>query len=489
MEGSAQMPLLEALQRYTRQSPVSLHVPGHKWGRGLLPQAEALRDVMQIDATELNGLDDLHHPEGVIREAQRLAASCFGAEETCFLINGSTVGNLAAVLSTCRPGDLLIVQRNVHKSVLHGLMLAQARAVFVSPAMDPDSGLAGAIEVESIREAIERYPQAKGVLVTSPNYYGLGSDIRRIADAVHEAGMILIVDEAHGAHYGFHPELPESALAGRADLVIQSTHKMLSAMTMGAMLHMQGNLVERQRVRQCLAMLQSSSPSYPIMASLDASRCLLQTEGELWLDRALDVVRRAEGLISELAWASLLHAEQSLACATKDPFKIALRDGTGKLSGFELRDELEQRGIMAEMADPDYVLLVFSLSSQESDALRLGEALTNIGDVHQLNGGKSAHDRRTDYSGAKSSSEAISQPVSFAMFPSEEMEDIPLTDAVGRICGEMLIPYPPGIPIVYPGEILSESKIREIRHWSDAGAKFQGAGEREIRTIRVCKGE
>ncbi|MEC0200985.1 aminotransferase class I/II-fold pyridoxal phosphate-dependent enzyme, partial [Paenibacillus taichungensis] len=240
----------------------------------------AFLEMMRLDVTEISGTDDLHHPEGVILEAQQLAADCFGAEESFFLVGGSTSGNLSLLLTVCNePNSLVLVQRNVHKSIIHGLMLAGARAVFLEPWVDPTSGLAVMPSLETVQAAVQAHSEAKGVLVTLPNYYGMGTDLKPIAEVCHEAGMPLLVDEAHGAHYGQHPDLPASALSCGADGVVQSTHKMLSAFTMGAMLHVQGTRLNRSLLRQRLAMVQSSSPSYPVMASLDLARRLLHTQG------------------------------------------------------------------------------------------------------------------------------------------------------------------------------------------------------------------
>ncbi|MEC0207287.1 aminotransferase class I/II-fold pyridoxal phosphate-dependent enzyme, partial [Paenibacillus lautus] len=276
-------PLAEALMGYRERGASSFHVPGHKNGRAYAGEGNAtemLREAMRIDVTEITGTDDLFHPEGVIQEAQELAADCFGAEESFFLVGGSTAGNLALILTVCRePGDILLVQRNVHKSVLNGLMLAGAQAVFLQPEMDKQSGLAVAPSEATLTAALEAYPEAKGAIITMPNYYGMGSDLRPLAKACHERGIPLLVDEAHGAHYGQHPQLPMNALSCGADGVVQSTHKMLAAMTMGAMLHVQGGLLDRSLLRQRLAMVQSSSPSYPLMASLDLARRLLHKQG------------------------------------------------------------------------------------------------------------------------------------------------------------------------------------------------------------------
>ncbi|PYI50196.1 aminotransferase class I/II-fold pyridoxal phosphate-dependent enzyme [Paenibacillus flagellatus] len=475
-------PLLDALLRHRERGTASFHVPGHKSGRGLPPVAGILREMMEIDMTEITGLDDLHHPEGAIREAQRLAASCFGAEETYFLVNGSTVGNLAAITALCGRGDTLIVQRNVHKSVLHGLMLAGAQAVFLTPRFDRRSGLSTGVRTADVETALTMYPEAKGVLLTNPSYYGLGVDLASIAEKVHARGKPLIVDEAHGAHFGFHPALPPSALSGGADLVVQSTHKMLTSMTMGAMLHVQGSRVDRGLLRQRLSMLQSSSPSYPIMASLDAGRLLMETEGAERLDDALRTVERVESYVRDKPWYRTLPAAPADAYETKDPFKVAVSDATGALDGFALRDELELRGMMAEMADSRHTLLVFSLASEPMDADRLIRALDDIAAVHGLANRPTmeALSERLLFDEAP-----VSEPVRFGMDQQGRSTEVPLLGSAGCVCAEMVVPYPPGIPVLYPGERITGTMVRYINDLAEMGARFQGAADPRFRTIRV----
>ena len=286
-------PILSMLINHRNTEPISFHVPGHKrakdWpateGSGLNEDMlRTLERYVDLDVTELSSTDDLHDPSGAILEAQQLAAACFGAEETCLLVGGSTSGNMAMILGTCSPGDLIIVQRNVHKSVLNGLILAGAKVVFLHPYIEEGSGLAIMPPLLAVQEALDLYPEAKAVFLTNPNYYGLCMPLDAYSHIVHEAGAVLLVDEAHGAHFGQHPRFPGSALQGGADGVVQSTHKTLSAMTMGAMLHMQGSRIDRSAVKQALTMLQSSSPSFPILASIDAARAQLSRYGSDWFD-------------------------------------------------------------------------------------------------------------------------------------------------------------------------------------------------------------
>lgn len=513
-----QAPLYEALYEYKNSGQFSFHVPGHKKGKAYAAHGGAgfLEEAMGADVTEISGTDDLHHPEGVIRDAQQLAADCFGAEESFFLVGGSTSGNLAMILTVCaQPGDLLLVQRNVHKSVLNGLMLAGASAVFLQPEMDAGSGLMTAPAAETVAAALAAYPDAKGVLVTMPNYYGMGNDLAPLAEACHRHDVPLMVDEAHGAHYGQHPQLPRSALASGADVIVQSTHKMLAALTMGAMLHVQGPRVDRGLLRQRLAMVQSSSPSYPVMGSLDLARRLLHVQGADLFTAGLAAVEGLKRGLAELPRFGLLQPQarqqgaaagyDAAAYTAQDPFKVVIYDRTEVLSGYELQRRLEARGCVPEMSDDRYVVLLYSLGSTEEDTRHLLDALTHISvekaDAQQLAvqprdaftapGLSSANSDKGKEASVEFSTwnNSFSEPVPFTLRPihSDEVEAIPLSKSAGRTAAEMIIPYPPGIPLLYPGEGITETAAIRLQGLAHAGAKCQGAQDPRLGTILVYK--
>ncbi|UHA75356.1 aminotransferase class I/II-fold pyridoxal phosphate-dependent enzyme [Paenibacillus sp. 481] len=498
-------PLAEALLAYMESSHASFHVPGHK--NGAVYQ-EAMHDatdswrialscmaaMLKMDVTEIEGTDDLHHPTGVIDEAQRLAADCFGAEETHFLVGGSTVGNVALLMSCCtKPGDIIIVQRNVHKSVLHGLMLAGTQAVFLSPMIDEHSGLATLPSAVSVELALSRYPDAKAVFVTNPNYYGMGGDLRPLVQAAHKGGVPLFVDEAHGAHYGLHPALPEAALAMGADGVVQSTHKMLSGMTMSAMLHVQGSFIRRRRLKQLLTMLQSSSPSYPLMASLDISRRHIHVHGAKAFTKGLEAAEWFRQQLKAFSYFEVLeksnfanHTDRACAYVSLDPFKVAVRDRTGRFNGYQLLEQLTKYGCVAEMADLNYVVLVFSLGSTQCDAERLLEAFRLISN------NMSPEQLELTTCGAVPSvignvENDISDPVLFSIYEDVEhsVVRLPLQAAIGYIAAEAVIPYPPGIPLVYRGERLTETTVSMLKRLAEAGAKCHDAEDTSLRTLAV----
>lgn len=517
-------PIYEMLEQYRQKGNISYHVPGHKNGEAYRNTEDAgyLAEVMRYDVTEITGTDDLHHPEGVIREAQELAADCYGAEESFLLVGGSTAGNLALILTVCpEPGRLLIVQRNVHKSVIHGLMLAGARAVFLEPQLDPGSGLAVAPPPEAVQAALAAYPEAGGVLVTMPNYYGMGSDLAPLAQACHTSGVPLLVDEAHGAHYGQHPALPPGALACGADGVVQSTHKMLTALTMGAMLHVQGPRLDRALLRQRLAMVQSSSPSYPVMASLDLARRLLHSRGAAAFTAglaAVDILRhglaalprfrllqppaqqQTPGGAGNAAARNVAPPLRPAAYMVQDPFKAVIYDAAGVLGGFELQRLLEARGIVPEMSDDRHVVLAFSLGSKAEEAAKLLEALQDIAAQNPGLPGNTAQEvSYNDSREAITSSPAqhstwnnlsiplLSTPVAFSTKPvgAEESESIMLEASMGKVAAEMVIPYPPGIPLLYPGETVTAPILGRLIRLREGGAKFQACADPALQQIKV----
>ncbi|EXX86140.1 hypothetical protein BG53_06615 [Paenibacillus darwinianus] len=493
-------PLYKALVDRLEAGPTSFHVPGHKNGTQAADAPyERFRDLMSLDVTELSDTDDLHHPEGVIREAQQLAAACFGADDTMFLTGGSTAGILAMVLAVCRPGDTIIVQRNVHKSVLHGLMLAGAYAVFVTPLTDWATGLATIPASHDVEEAIRRYPHARAVMLGTPNYYGMCNDLSEYAGITHRAGIPLLVDQAHGAHLGLHPKFPLSALQYGADAVVHSTHKTLPALTMGAMLHVKGDRVSVKALRHALEMIQSSSPSYPIMASLDIARAMVTAEGAHLFEKGVLASIRFREQMRDLEdlYTLLQETDDSQAFDRLDPLRIVLYDRTDTLSGFQLLTLLSERGCWAEMADERYVVLIFGIRTSGQDADKLYRALKDIADQAGLTKRVSgAADRYRLGSGPSITNsfdkiERIGKP----FLPGRTLTDenqtvsVPLRDSLNRIAAEPVIPYPPGIPLLHVGEEITQAAIESIRSLSAKGARFQNASNAVMDYVKVMKSD
>jgi len=482
-------PLYNALLAHWMKGPRSFHVPGHRFGSGISSQWRPyLENVMRLDLTELSDTDNLHQAEGVIREAQQLASACFGADETHFLVGGSTAGNLALLLTVCEPGDRILVQRNVHRSVIHGLTLAGASAVFLAPETEAATGLATVPELETVEEALNRYPNAKAVLLTNPNYYGMSADLADYARLIHARGIPLLVDEAHGAHYGLHPALPTSAMSQGADAAVQSTHKTLAALTMGAMLHVRGDLLDRDKLRRSLAMIQSSSPSYPIMASLDIARAMLDEQGpKLFAPALREADRFRMHAANRLPVFELVHTGLS-GRIRMDPLRIVLRTNGEVLSGYKLLGELEERGIWGEMADSVHTVLLFGLGMAPDDTDALVEALADISERYRLNATAAAASgslRRPH----REDMPKVSEPVQLSrrMPGMDELEAVPLAAAGGRRAAEAITPYPPGIPELYPGERITSAVVDRLSAMSAAGAECRGAADPKLGTILVYR--
>lgn len=466
-------PLFDRLIQHVEGKPISFHVPGHKNGTIFPGKGQRYyRDILKLDATELTGLDDLHSAEGVIQEAENLLSDLYRTERSFFLINGSTVGNLAMILSAVKEDDSVLVQRNSHKSIMNGLKLAKAQPVFLSPEYDQDAKTAGGIRWETVRNAISQHPDAKALILTYPNYYGMTYELKSIIELAHRHRIPVLVDEAHGVHFIAGKAFPESAVRLGADVVVQSAHKTLPAMTMGAYLHCQGSLLPFDNLQFYLQALQSSSPSYPLMASLDLARSYLGTYRQEDMDDLLETIGKFLGMITKLKGIRLIKQA--------DPLKIVLQ-ATGAWTGYELQHALESEGIFTELADPYNVLLVLPLLKKGMPH-HLQEAAGKIAKVSdmipvgQANSGFSFHKK------------AISSlAVSYRVMDSLETEEVRLDESIGRICAADLIPYPPGIPLCLRGERLSSEDIGTISYLQGAGAKIQGGESLQAGKIKVFK--
>lgn len=455
------MPLYEALMEFKERRLLSFHVPGHKNGLNFPQKASGgFKDILSIDVTELTGLDDLHSPFECIDEAQQLLAEVYGVHKSYFLINGSTVGNLAMILSCCGEHDIVLVQRNCHKSIINGLKLAGANPVFLNPWIDEVHNVPVGVRDEVIKEAITKYPNAKALILTHPNYYGMGIDLEASIAYAHAHKIPVLVDEAHGAHFCIGDPFPKSALVYGADIVVHSAHKTLPAMTMGSYLHINSRLVSEEKVSSYLSMLQSSSPSYPIMASLDIARFAIAVIKEEGHDEIVEFLHRfKEGLRSIPQIAILQYPSQ-------DELKVTVQTRC-QLSGYELQSVFEKVGIYTEMADPYNVLFILPLQVNEGymkaiEIIRLAMQQYKVKD-------KTASIRYT-YKG-----EISPLPYTYKQLERYETKLVSIEEAVGMIAAEMVIPYPPGIPLIMYGERITQEHTKQITHLEKTGARFQGS--------------
>lgn len=481
------IPILKALKDYTKEDISYFHMPGHKGGNVFkkIGFTEFDFNLLAMDVTEVPGIDNLHCPEAAIQEAQELAADAFGADHSFFLVNGTTGGIYSMILGTTSPGDKIIIPRNCHKSVTGAVILGRLQPIYINPEIDSKLHIASGISPAEVQKAMEAHPDAKAVVITNPTFYGVCSDIERIAQIAHEKNMLLLVDEAHGSHFGFHAELPKTALQCGADIVAQSTHKTLPAMTQSSMLHIKSEHVDIDKVKLFLQLTQSTSPSHVLLASLDTARYIMQQKGE-------------ELLTEVMTWCNRLRQDLNeqglLYCLSKEDIG---RDGIFDIDSTRITVNLDRIGIggteadellrrkfklQVEMADLYNIVAICSVGDNESSIMRLGNVLKTIAQEAKV----------------QNSSEVNQQAmVAFENIPSMQLlpweavyqpkEQIPVEQCIGRICGEMIVPYPPGIPILMPGEIIKKELIDYAMECRRLNIKINGTKDSSLKYITVIK--
>lgn len=488
--------ILNALLERVKGHYFGFHTPGHHNAQGLHPRlVNAWNDVgLKLDLSELPGLDNLAAPTEIIDQAQNLAAETFRVEKTWFLINGSTVGICAAIMATCRPGDQILIPRNIHQSVLSGIILVGARPVMITPQFDPIWGLAYPINSKQIQAALQQYPDIKAVLVTSPTYEGLCPDLLNITKLVHDWHIPLIVDEAHGSHFQFHAQFPMSAIQAGADVIIQSTHKTLSAFTQAAMLHQQGSRVSQARISQCLRILQSSSPSYLLLASLDMARDQMTTEGEsLWnsiLELATDLQQSLEHIPKAIQFSTQFLPPN----ITLDPTRITLGTWPLQITGYRADDYLDQyHQVTAELPTVNYLTFILGLGHTRDDINTLvkgwQDLITTINDNEQdkqlyIQEWETLHQMGQLSPNHESITTPLIEPRS-AFFAAHQQ--VPQAHAINQISAEWICPYPPGIPWLFPGELITESILAQLIAIQQAGGTITGASDPTLQTLMIIE--
>ena len=479
---SSQMatPLLDVLENCAQSSNAAFYTPGHKRGQGTPGILSDLfgAEVWRSDLPELPELDNLFAPQTAIKAAQDLAAEAFGADQTWFLVNGSTCGVIASILAVCEPGDKIILPRNVHQSAISGLILSGAVPVFVNPEYDADRQIAHSVPPQAVEEALRQHPDSKAVMIVYPTYYGVCGNVRVIADLAHQYDIPLLVDEAHGAHFAFHPDLPDSALSAGADLTVQSIHKTLSAMTQAAMLHCQGNRIEHDRVSKALQLVQSTSPSYLLLASLDAARQQMATQGAALMEQTLRLADQARSRINQIPNLSTLNPEQSPGCWAFDRTRLTVTVSELGIDGFTADEILHQTlGVTAELPSLQHLTFIISLGNTQADIDRLVQAFAIL---------------------AKESRPVIPQFRQFECLTPQSLltprqaffapsETLPIAQTVNRISAELVCPYPPGIPVLLPGEQITEDAIANLQQILAAGGMISGCADSTLETLQVIK--
>ena len=456
--------IYDKLKAYSDSDYYGFHMPGHK--RKMHMSWDA--DPYSVDITEIEGFDDLHHAEGILKEAQERAARIYHADETHFLVNGSTVGILSAIAGVTNKGDQILVARNCHKSVYHAIYMNELQPVYIYPEFDSELQLNIEISAEDVRRALNRYPQIRAVMIVSPTYDGIVSDVAEIAKAAHEKGLPLIVDEAHGAHFGFYPCFPENANQKGADIVIHSVHKTLPAFTQTALLHMNGNLVNREKVRRYLHMLQSSSPSYILMAGIDQCMEMLEHHRTEVFDpyvKRLKWIREELGKCKNIRLIETEHYDKSKLVLSVAGL-VGKEDGSAdgkEATGLELQEDLlKQYHLQMEMAAGTYVIAMTSVGDTDEGMERLVKAIWEL-DKKYIHLQKN-YDVDTERLPQAEVVYSPAQIISMKDMKAEEFQVVPLLESEGHISAEYAYLYPPGIPLLVPGERIT-AQIVEHFHW------------------------
>ncbi len=441
-------------------------MPGHKLGAGI--PAEFLKEIEKLDLTEISGTDNLHKPTGAIREAQELAASAFGARRSFFLVNGCTAGLHAVIAAMCRPGQRLIVGRDCHRAVINGMLLAGVTPVYMLPEYTEKFCVNTGITAATVRKALETTPDAAGVLITRPNYYGICSDIGEIADVVHTYGKPLAVDEAHGAHLAFNPRLPASALQAGADICVQSAHKTLPAFTQGAYLHIGSDRIDEERLWYFLDMFQTTSPSYVIMTYLDIARAIMHENGKVLLDELLDSIEACSARMT--ARGIILLGINDVPGFRFDPTRITAKVSELGMTGYQAETLLRDKyNIQVEMSDLHNIVCISTVADDAASIARLFDSLPGLGEY----GEQDTHPAEPVYGG-------LTLPDSVAE-PSEILNAgsvrIALDNAAGRVSREIISPYPPGMALVCPGETFTSETVDYLVHIRQCGGVVHGIDE------------
>jgi arginine decarboxylase len=456
-----QTPLYDALAAFKKRRLDSFHVPGHKNGKIFSKRGkDDYQSILEMDVTEITGMDDLHAPDGIIKHSQQLAADFFGSDQTFFLINGTTAGNLAMILTVCSPGDQVLVQRNSHKSIMNGLELAGAKPVFLSPEFEKETNRYSKVSPIAVEEAIRCYPDLKAIILTYPDYFGRVYDLETIIRISHVHQIPVMVDEAHGVHFHLGGPFPSPALASDADVVVQSAHKMAPAMTMASYLHVNSSMVDADTIRHYLQIVQSSSPSYPLMASLDLARHFLTTIKSEDIEHIIQTIQQIRRIFAEgIGWKVLPSS------SLDDPLKITLQV-RGGWSGFDVAKILEGSGIYPELATSDQILLILGLGT-DVDQEKLANEMKEINDQLKI------LPRRDTIKGSIAFPHIKELVFSYMDMKAKKSILVNWEEAVGKVAAQSVIPYPPGIPLIMKGEQITRDHLHHIEELVQQGATFQ----------------
>lgn len=477
-------PLYTAMKKYIEDKAMAFHTPGHKQGKGADVRLQEMitNTGLKMEVSLMEELDDIHGASMCIKEAQDLASDLYDADESRFFINGTTGAIHAMILTAVNPGDKIIIPRNAHRSVLGALVLAGAEPVFVQPEIDKNMGIAMSITVNALTKVIKQNPEAKAVVMVYPTYYGVAGDIESIATLVHQHNMLLLVDEAHGPHLKFSEKLPIQALDAGADIVAQSTHKIIGSMTQTSLLHMKKQRVDVERFNKMCSLVQSTSPNYLLLASLDIARRQMAIEGNQLMNKAVELAEKLRKDINKIPNLSCFGREymNSEGKFALDVTKITVCVRALGISGAEAEQILRHKyKIQCELSDMYNLLFIISYADSEKECAYLLNALKSLAREFQ--------DKKIQplvQINLPSIPEYVLSPRQ-AMF--SKTRAVSFSESEGLVAGELITFYPPGIPVIYPGERISKEIIDYVLLQKQNGGNIIGPEDMQLNTIRVVE--
>lgn len=465
--------IIDKLDEIVKTNLISFHMPGHKLGKiyDKLGYSKTVQNIYKMDTTEILGTDNLYSPEGIIKKSQERASKVFKSNATYYLVNGSTCGIQGAIMASCLPKEKLIVNRDCHQSVVNTCILVDIEPVYILPKIDKENNILQGVEVEEVLNVIDNNLDAKAILLTYPTYYGKTYDLEIICNYAHEKNMIVIVDEAHGAHLGLSDKLPKPALEQGADIVIQSTHKTLPSFTQSSMIHTQGSRFDKNKLETMLRIVQSSSPSYILMSSLDLAVDIYETKGKDLMEELLLNIENFKLSMQSNGYLDM-HNED-------DKTKVFISCKKMGITGYELEAILRDKyNIQVELANYYGILLICTIGNESNDFKLMENSLRDI---------------TTKYA-KKEEIQHIEYPINIpkkALSPREAFykpkKSVKIYESIGKICGEYIIPYPPGICLVSPGEIITKDTIDYILLCNKNGMNVSGVKDSNLEFIQILQ--
>lgn len=475
-------PIHRALEEQRINRLAHFDVPGHKGGRGNKELKRFLGDTcLQLDMNSMKPLDNLCHPVSVIKDAQKLTAQAFGSDEAFFIVNGTTAAVQAMIMSVCKAGDKLIMPRNVHRSAINALVVCGAQPVYVNPGVNRSLGIPLGMTIADVKKAMDENPDAKAILVNNPTYYGICSDLRKIVELAHERGMYVLVDEAHGTHFYFHEALPVSAMEAGADMAAVSMHKTGGSLTQSSIL-LTKNTINADYVRQIINLTQTTSGSYLLLSSLDIARKNLSLNGREMFEKTMQFANYARNEINKLGGYYAFGEElvDGDAVYAFDTTKLSVHTRDIGLAGIEVYDLLrDEYGIQIEFGDIGNILAIISAGDRNLEIERLISALSEIKRLYEKD--------RAGLFDHEYINPTIAMGPQQAFYGKKKM--VPIEESEGGICGEFVMCYPPGIPILAPGEKITKDILAYIAYAKEKGCFMTGTQDMKIENINIVEVE